>query len=313
VKQIINKQRRPGNKGQPASDNRQPSADRGKQPLKERKTSPHLEKAGKSSSCKYKLIIEYDGTGYSGWQVQKNARSIQGAILDSARELYGNDVDIQGAGRTDAGVHALAQVAHMEVPARLSISPRKMLLDWNERLPASINILRLEEAPADFHARHSAQARSYIYVISRRRTAFGKRYVWYVKDDLNVEMMKRTLETFNGFHDFSSFADKRIDKNLSTEVAIESTELKVSGELIVFRIVGSHFLWKMVRRIAGILVEAGRRNLSPADVQQLLNNHSEFPAHYTSPPSGLFLEKVIYKGEAPGLLMPPSLLPGELL
>jgi tRNA pseudouridine38-40 synthase len=201
----------------------------------------------------------------------------------------------------------------MEVPARLSISPRKMLLDWNERLPASINILRLEEAPADFHARHSAQARSYIYVISRRRTAFGKRYVWYVKDDLNVEMMKRTLETFNGFHDFSSFADKRIDKNLSTEVAIESTELKVSGELIVFRIVGSHFLWKMVRRIAGILVEAGRRNLSPADVQQLLNNHSEFPAHYTSPPSGLFLEKVIYKGEAPGLLMPPSLLPGELL
>jgi tRNA pseudouridine38-40 synthase len=313
VKQIISKQRRAGNKEPPAADKRQPAADRGKQPLKEQKNMPQPEKSGKSASFKYKLTVEYDGTGYSGWQVQKNARSIQGAILDSARELFGKEVDIQGAGRTDAGVHALAQVAHMEVPARLPLSPRKMLLEWNERLPASINIVRLEEAPTDFHARHSAQARSYIYVISRRRTAFGKRYVWYVKDDLNVEMMKRALETFNGFHDFSSFADKRIDKNLSTEVAIESTELGAWGDLIVFRIVGSHFLWKMVRRIAGILVEAGRGNLSPAAVQQLLNSHSEFPAHYTSPPSGLFLEKVIYKGEALAPLMPPALLPGGVL
>jgi tRNA pseudouridine38-40 synthase len=133
--------------------------------------------------------------------------------------------------------------------------------------------------------------------------------VWFVKDDLNVAIMQRTLETFKGFHDFSSFADKRIDKNLSTEVAIQTTELKTRGDLIVFRIVGSHFLWKMVRRIAGILVEAGRGNISPADVQHLLSSHSEFPAHYTSPPSGLFLEKVIYKGDSLAPLAPPSLLP----
>jgi tRNA pseudouridine38-40 synthase len=277
-------------------------------------------KEKKSSHVKYKLIIEYDGTGYSGWQIQKNARSIQGTLLDASRELFGKEVDIQGAGRTDAGVHAMAQTAHLEIPAHLPVAGRnaalnvhKMMAELNERLPASINVVAMEEAPADFHARHAAKARSYIYVISRRRTAFGKRFVWYVKDTLNTETMEKTLNLFNGFHDFSSFADKRIDKNLSTEVAIESTELKAWGDLIVFRIVASHFLWKMVRRITGILVEAGRGNLSYADVEQLLKSHSELPAHYTAPPSGLFLEQVLYPGDTLPSLSPPALLPATMM
>jgi len=280
--------------------------------MKEKMVVQQPAKAKKEANFKYKLTVEYDGTGYSGWQTQKNARSIQGVITDCARELFGREVDVQGAGRTDAGVHAMAQVAHMEAPERLPSSPRKMLMDMNERLPASINIVALEEAPADFHARHSAQARSYIYVISRRRTAFGKKFVWYVKDDLNAETMKRALEVLHGFHDFSSFADKRIDKNLSTEVEIGSTELKTWGDVIVFRITGSHFLWKMVRRIAGILVEAGRGKISVAEVQKLLKSHSEFPAHYTAPPSGLFLEKVLYRGDELPPLSPPTLLPSGL-
>jgi tRNA pseudouridine38-40 synthase len=263
-------------------------------------------KNSKSSLSKYKLTLEYDGTGYSGWQMQKNARSIQGILLECARGLFGTEVEIQGAGRTDAGVHALAQVAHLEAAHRLP--PQKILFELNERLPATINILAVEEAPAEFHARHSALAKSYIYIISRRRSAFLKKYVWWIRDNLDTAVMRKTIEAFNGFHDFSSFADKRIDKHLSTKVAVEKTELMEQGDLIIFRIVASHFLWKMVRRIAGIMVEAGRGNMPITDVEHLLDSPSEVPAHYTSPPSGLFLEKVLYKGDKLPPLAPPSFL-----
>ncbi len=259
------------------------------QPLREgrRKADP--------SCCRYRLTIEYDGTGYSGWQVQKNARSIQGALIDAARRLFDGAVEIQGAGRTDAGVHALAQVAHLEAPHRLP--PKKILEGLNDLLPAPINVLRVEEAPEGFHARHSARAKSYLYLISRRRTAFGKRYVWWVKDPLDPERMRAAAAVFKGFHDFGSFADKRIDKHLSTEVQIDRTDLEIRGDLIVFRIVGSHFLWKMIRRVVGILIEAGRGNLSTAGIEELLVHASGLPARFTAPPSGLFLAQVLYEGD----------------
>lgn len=261
-------------------------------------------KTAAPSSCKYKLTLEYDGTGYSGWQVQKNARSIQGILIDAARRLFEGEVSVQGAGRTDAGVHALAQVAHLDTPRRLPL--QKILYGLNDLLPSPINILRVEEAPAGFHARHSAQGRSYLYLISRRRTAFGKRYVWWVKDNLDLGRMQATAEFFRGFHDFASFADKRIDKHLSTEVQIDRTDLEPRGDLIIFRIVGSHFLWKMVRRLAGILVEVGRGTLSPAEVERMLADASELPAQCTAPPSGLFLAQVLYEGDRLGpLLLPP--------
>jgi tRNA pseudouridine38-40 synthase len=262
-------------------------------------------KTAAPSSCKYKLTLEYDGTGYSGWQVQKNARSIQGILIEAARRLFEKEVEVQGAGRTDAGVHALAQVAHLEAPRRLP--PQKILYGLNDLLPAPINILRVEEAPAGFHARHSAHGRSYLYLISRRRTAFGKRYVWWVKDNLDLGRMQAAAEIFRGFHDFASFADKRIDKHLSTEVQIDRTDLEPRGDLIVFRIVGSHFLWKMVRRLAGILVEAGRGTLSPAEVERMLADASGLPARCTAPPSGLFLAQVLYEGDRLGPLMLPPL------
>jgi len=245
--------------------------------------------------CRYRLTIEYDGTGYSGWQTQKNARSIQGTLLEAARKLFGAETDIQGAGRTDAGVHALAQIAHLDAPRRLP--PQKLLFGLNDLLPAPINILDVREAPAGFHARHSARGRSYLYLISRRRTAFGKRYVWWVKDDLDTGRMQEAAEIFRGFHDFASFADKRIDKHLSTEVQIDRAEIVAAGDLIALRIAGSHFLWKMVRRIAGILVEAGRGNLSQSATERMLGDVSELPAQCTAPPSGLYLAQVLYKGD----------------
>lgn len=244
---------------------------------------------------RYKLTLEYDGTRYSGWQVQKNARSIQGTTLEVARKLFGADADIQGAGRTDAGVHALAQVAHLECSKKLD--PQKILFGLNDNLPANINVLSVEAAHPRFHARLNAKTRSYIYIISRRRTAFAKRYVWWVRDSLDMRKMGQVCAVFRGFHDFESFADKRIDKGSSTTVQVDAVELHETGDLIVFRVAASHFLWRMVRRMIGILVEVGRGNLTREDVEGLLKGPSELPARYTAPPSGLFLEQVLYEAD----------------
>jgi len=245
---------------------------------------------------KYKMTLEYDGTGYRGWQAQKNARSVQETLLEAAAKVFGAAVDIQGAGRTDAGVHALAQVAHIAAPRKMPVE--KILYGLNDLMPANINILRVEEARPDFHARHDARKRVYIYVISRIRTAFAKRYVWWVRDSLHLGKMIRASQAFSGFHDFASFADRRMDKNVSTTVMVEDVKLEERGDLILLTVSGSHFLWKMVRRMAGILVEVGRGNLKEGDVLEMLDGYSELPARHTAPPSGLFLAQVLYDGDA---------------
>lgn len=245
---------------------------------------------------RYKLILEYDGTRYSGWQVQKNARSVQGTLLETARQFFGPDADVQGAGRTDAGVHALGQVAHLECTRKLD--PQKILFGFNDNLPANINVLSVEAAHPRFHARLNAKSRSYVYIISRRRTAFAKRYVWWIRDPLELRKMGQACAVFRGFHDYAAFADKRIDKGTSTTVQVDAVELHEIGDLIIFRVAASHFLWRMVRRMVGILVEVGRGNLIREDVEELLSGGpSELPARCTAPPSGLFLEQVLYEGD----------------
>ncbi len=252
---------------------------------------------------KYKLTVEYDGTNYRGWQSQKNARSVQDTLIKAAENFLGSPVKVQGAGRTDAGVHALAQVAHLE--SLKKVHPESLRIGINDNLPSSVNVLKVENAPGLFHARHHAVSRSYLYLIARRRTAFGKRYVWWVKDKLDYGKMKQALDIFQGFHDFASFADKRMDKETSTKVNIEGIWLKEFDDIIAVRILGSHFLWKMVRRIVGMTTEVGRDNLSRHDVEKMLTSFSELPAHFTAPPSGLFLEKVLYEGDK----LPPIKVP----
>lgn len=257
---------------------------------------------------KYKLTLEYDGTAYRGWQMQNNARSIQSTLLSAAEKLLGEKPDLQGAGRTDAGVHALAQVAHLVTKKKLP--PKALREGLNDLLPSNINILYIEEVDPNFHARHDAKSRSYLYFVSRQRTAFGKRYVWWVKEWLDRERMEKTLGLFPGFHDFASFADKRLDKRESTLVHLTSAELHEDNALLVFRFVGSHFLWRMVRRLVGITVEAGKGNLSVADVAEMLTTPSDLPARFTAPASGLFLEQVRYEEDG---VLPPVSLPLPLL
>jgi len=243
---------------------------------------------------KYKLTIEYDGTRYSGWQAQQYSKTVQGTILKAAEQVFGNLKEIQGAGRTDAGVHALAQIAHLVVAKELPT--KKIQFALNDLLPFDINILSVEKVHERFHARHSAISRSYIYQISKRRTAFGKEFVWWIKDELNVKAMQEAAKIFIGMHDFASFADKKLEKG-ETKCLVESVELAEVDELILFRIRASHFLWKMVRRIVGTLVEVGRGNISKEKIEFYLKKYSNEPAEFTAPPSGLFLEQILYEKE----------------
>src|SRR5947207_1481005 len=147
--------------------------------------------------ARFKLLIEYAGTRYSGWQIQKNARTVQGELDRAARIVTGRkDFELYGSGRTDAGVHALAQVAHLDVSS--SLPPETLRRRMNDELPADINILTATIVPHRFHARHDAVARRYIYQIATRRTAFAKAYVWWVKDALDVERMRHAAQAFVG-------------------------------------------------------------------------------------------------------------------
>lgn len=246
----------------------------------------------------WKLTLEYDGTKYSGWQEQKNARSIMGELRKAAEDCLGLPVELQGSGRTDAGVHAAAQVAHMKAKITAAKPPLTLLRELNDRLPADIVVLAVEPASLRFHARHDARTRSYVYQISIRKTAFSKRYVWWVKEALNVEVMTRAAKALEGRHDFTCFrALDAARPNESTIVVVEKAEIERQEDLIVFRIEASHFLWRMVRRVVGVLVKLGTGELAYADFEKLLDGQCQesLPvAAWTAPASGLFLESVQY-------------------
>jgi tRNA pseudouridine38-40 synthase len=244
---------------------------------------------------KFKLTIEYAGTRYSGWQVQRNARTIQGELELAVTQATGaHPIELYGSGRTDAGVHALAQVAHLDVDATLP--PETLRRRINDALPSDINVLRIERVRHRFHARHDAVARRYVYQIARRRTAFGKAYVWWVKEDLDLAVMRAAAARFVGMHDFRSFSDDAPDEK-STAVLLERCDVDEDGDLILVVVAGSHFLWKMVRRLVGVLVEVGRGAMPPNDAAGMLSAPSSLPARLTAPASGLMLERVFYPGE----------------
>jgi tRNA pseudouridine38-40 synthase len=225
----------------------------------------------------YRLTVEYEGTRYSGWQAQGNTqKTVQGHLLRAARDVLG-DVDIGGAGRTDAGVHAAAQVAHLRT--QKAVDPTGLTRKINDLLPHDIAILDMVRTRDDFHARHDAVSRVYLYQVSTRRTAFAKQQV---------------AGSLAGRHDFSAFTDKRLKQEDSRIVVVERCELARAGDLILFRIAASHFLWKMVRKLTSFLVEVGRGN--ERSITSRLGAKSE-AWQPTAPPSGLFLEAIVYAGE----------------
>ncbi len=240
----------------------------------------------------FKLTIEYDGTRYRGWQTQKNTdRTVAGVLERAASDLFGEPIRLTGAGRTDAGVHARGQVANFNAAHRLA--GLEIQYGINDRLPPDVNVLAVEEVDDAFHARHDALSRSYEYQISRVRTAFEKPFVWWVKDALDAGAMGHAAAEFAGDHDFSSFCENAAGQT-STRVRVASCAIVESGTKILLRVEASHFLWKMIRRMAGTIVEVGRGNIAASAIPVLLGRPSREPARWTAPPSGLFLARVTY-------------------
>ncbi|MBU0676428.1 MAG: tRNA pseudouridine(38-40) synthase TruA [Proteobacteria bacterium] len=248
-----------------------------------------------SKRHRYRLTLEYDGNGFSGWQKQDDARTIQGSLLKAGTEIFHDlNLDIQGHGRTDAGVHALSYTAHLETNTVLP--PFEILEKFNELLPAAIVVLDVTGCSPRFHARHNCIGRSYLYQFALRKNAFHKKYVWWIREPLNLEAMADAGRRFTGMHDFASFAEKQELKK-STKVMLNGVFLYNDGEILRLRVVGSHFLWKMVRKMAGVLIEVGRGNLTPDQISEFLNNPLEVPTRFTAPPSGLFFEQAFYDQE----------------
>jgi len=248
------------------------------------------------SMTTFKVILEYDGTRYAGWQDQKNARTVMGELKKAAHEVFGAELEMQGAGRTDAGVHALGQVMHIKAVSNVRQSAEVIRRRLNDLLPADIVILQLESTHRNFHARHDALTRTYIYQISKRKQAFMKKYVWWVKEGLDVKAMARAASMLIGRHDFVCFhAEDPSKPGESTVVVVENAEIETEEDVILFRIEASHFLWRMVRRIVGVLVKVGKGEINEAGFRKLLEGTCDPDiAQWTAPASGLFLEHVRY-------------------
>ena len=251
-----------------------------------------------------KLLLEYDGTDYHGWQVQKTGRTIQSAIEAAISEITGEASRLAAAGRTDAGVHALGQVA---VFATRSTLPAETLMRaLNARLPGDIRILSSSETDASFNPRHDAFRKSYFYLISKskKQPVFFYRYVWDVKIDLNLQSMKDASGFFIGEHDFTSFRGAgcsaktpfrniySIDISALDEISFMTATIK--GEFIKIRIEANAFLRHMARNIVGTLAEVGRGRMSVEKTRDIIEARDRTKAGPTAPAKGLFLENIIY-------------------
>ena len=251
----------------------------------------------------WKLVLSYDGTDFHGWQVQPDRTTIQGTLADAIERITGERVLPQGSGRTDAGVHALGQVASFALAAPIPAANFHRAL--NRALPASIRVLETVSVPADFHARHMAVGKRYEYRIFRGEICppWISRYVFALNWPLNVEAMREAAAGVIGQHDFASFAasDPDLtersseDEGMSTVKTIFSSGWdEVEGELLVYRVHGSGFLHHMVRNLVGTFLDVGRGHIAASDVKRILEARSRTEAGATAPARGLFLLSVDY-------------------
>ncbi len=242
----------------------------------------------------FKLIIEYDGTNYHGWQRQKTDRSIQGEIEAALFTMTGQKVTVIGSGRTDAGVHALAQVASFRCDTHLTADVFKKGL--NSLLDVDVIICDCRQAADDFHARYNARQKTYQYRILNRElpVAIGRQYAWHIRRPLDITAMRRALSYIIGEHDFSSFEGTGSPQNSSVRHVLQVEIHETPDARIFFDITASGFLKHMVRNIVGTLVEIGLGKREPEDMGQILEAKDRSRAGATAPPQGLFLISVEY-------------------
>ena len=238
-----------------------------------------------------KLTVEYDGSDFSGWQVQPAQRTVQGEIESALLKLVHEKIRIIGAGRTDAGVHALGQVVSFQCQKDLPLLAFEKGL--NVLLPEDIHIIAAEEADESFNARRSAVSRKYRYVLSKRPRAIGRQYAWYPGTKFSLEPMKRASKFLIGEHDFTSFckSDSGYENFISHVLEIK---WNITKEEISFEITAVRFFHKMIRIIMGTLLEVGRGKISPEQFLEIMEARDRTSAGPTVPPHGLFLVKVNY-------------------
>jgi tRNA pseudouridine38-40 synthase len=246
-----------------------------------------------------KLVLSYDGSEFSGWQVQPDATTVQGTLASAIGRITGEKVLPQGSGRTDAGVHALAQVATFGTES--SIPSNNLLKALNDILPASIRIFEAEEVAADFHARHSARAKTYRYRIYRAAICppFLARYVWHYPYPLDESAMSRAATLVEGEHDFTSFAAVDPERGrdglpVSNIRRIFASRWQRDGDEFIYTVKGSGFLHHMVRNLVGTFILVGKKTLQVEDVTRILEAKNRSAAGATAPACGLYLVHVEY-------------------
>ncbi len=253
-------------------------------------------------SRNFKLTLAYDGWEFYGWQVQPGKPTIQGTLAETLARITGESVLPQGSGRTDAGVHALAQVASVALESPIPVAGLWAAL--NDKLPASIRVLKVEEVANDFHARHSAKGKTYRYRIFRGEicSPFLAHYVWHYPWPLDEAQMQEVAAVVCGEHDFTSFAAVDPDRAareqdgepVSNVRAIFSSAWRREGDELVYEVRGNGFLHHMVRNLVGTFVEAGKRKLPAQHIREVLAQKSRSAAGATAPASGLYLVNVEY-------------------
>ena len=242
----------------------------------------------------FKITLAYDGTGFVGWQRQPEGLSIQGLLEDALRELDDRDVAVTGAGRTDAGVHALAQVAGFSLER--TIAPDALVRAVNVRLPDSVRVLSAQPVDASFRPRFDAKTKTYRYRVWNADvlSPFERRYAWHVIERLDVDAMRAAAAALEGQHDFAAFQGTGSDAK-TTERRIVRAALRAPHDALVeVEVVGDGFLRHMVRNIVGTLVEVGRGRMPPAWVGEVLASRDRRKAGRTAPAQGLFLVGVNY-------------------
>jgi tRNA pseudouridine38-40 synthase len=250
----------------------------------------------------FKIVLAYDGSDFSGWQVQPDAATIQGTLASAIGRVTGEKVLPQGSGRTDAGVHALAQVATFALES--PIPPQNLVKALNDMLPPSIRVIEATEVPLEFHARKSAQAKTYHYRIHRGAVCppFIARYVWHYPYPLDEDAIRQAASFVIGEHDFTSFAAVDSERGREDEISdvrsnvrrLFASAWECTAEELLYVVRGSGFLHHMVRNLVGTFVLVGKGTLKPEDVATILEARNRSAAGATAPASGLYLVSVEY-------------------
>jgi tRNA pseudouridine38-40 synthase len=244
-----------------------------------------------------KLTIAYDGAAYAGWQIQKFGLGVQQVIEEALVRLFQSPFRLHSSSRTDAGVHARAMVAHVDLPpGKLKMPLQKLPLAINSQLPEDIRIMDARQMPATFHARFSARGKQYRYQVYNFHTMdpLLRHLTWHVPQELDLAAMRAAAEHFRGKRDFAAFANNRSYEMESTVRTLHRCEIQVRGRLVTFTIEGDGFLYKMCRGIVGTIVQVGHGQFKSSDIPRMLETKDRRMAGMTAPAHGLVLWKVYY-------------------